>query len=112
LSHVDVRVYGALSYHCIGGNIVTVGQRRIAELAHIDRRTVRRSLAKLAKRGHISVSVTKLLKRTVYQLNSAIFLQDQQPQLGGEERPILGVVERPRIDIERGALVSFPRRRG
>src|SRR5262249_23700940 len=97
LSHVDGRVYGAASYHCIGGNNVTLRQRRIAELAHVDRRTARRSLTNLARHGHISVSVVKLLKRTVYQLNSPIFVEEKSPALGGEERPILGVVERPRI---------------
>lgn len=110
LSHTDVRVFGALAMHAIGGNIVTIGQRRLAELARVDRRTIRKSLKVLAKQGHISTAITKLLKRNVYCLHSPIYLPDSSAQLGGEERPMLGVEKRPRIDIENAALVSFPKR--
>jgi hypothetical protein len=94
--------------HAYGGNIVSIGQRRIAELAHVDRRSARRSLESLARRGHISTALTKLLRRSVFQLNSPVFVQEPGDQLGGEMRPVLGVVARPRIDIERGGPREFP----
>lgn len=111
LSHADVRVFGALSMHAFGGNIVSIGQRRLAEIARVDRRSVRRSLEALARQGHISTAITTLLKRSVYQLHSPIFLQDSVSASGVETRPIMGVETRPRIDIERGGLVSFPKKR-
>ncbi len=73
ISHADVRVYGVLAMHLVRGNIVTAGQRRLAEISGMDRRSVRRCLASLAKLGHISVAISKSGKRTIYQLNAAIF---------------------------------------
>lgn len=112
LTHADTRVYGVMSMHAYEGNIVSIGQRRIAELSCMDRRTVRDCLKSLATHGHISTAITKLLRRSVYVLHSSIFGADPAEGLGVEGRPVLGVISRPRIDIEeRGALVSFPKRR-
>ncbi len=107
LDNAAVRVYAILAMHVHQGNIVTVGQRRLAEISGMDRRTIRRSFDNLAKQGHISTAITKLGRRTIYQLNSAIFT-DVQESSGGGLRPLVGVVERPRIDIEE-KVVAFSR---
>ncbi len=115
LTLADKHVFAIMSMHVFEGNIACVGQRRLAELAKMDRRSLRRSLTALAKQGHISISVVKLQRRAVYQLNSTIFTAHASAQLGVPERPQLGVVQRPRIDNRTNPtqpLVSFPRKRG
>ncbi|MCP4899761.1 MAG: helix-turn-helix domain-containing protein [bacterium] len=77
LNHSDLRVYAILSLHAIRTNLVWVGQRRIAELASMNRRHVRRSLEKLARAGHISVSIHRITRRHVFQLNSPVFLEER-----------------------------------
>jgi hypothetical protein len=64
----DLRVYGAMAGTLRGGNIVALSQRALAELAGINRRTVRNSLAHLARLGHLSVAVSRLSQRSVFQL--------------------------------------------
>jgi hypothetical protein len=98
LSPRSILVYAVLSMHVFEGNIACLGQRRIAELAHIDRRRVRESLDSLAKFGHIATAITKLKLRAVYQLNSPIFGQFADHRLGGETGPVVGVRTGPRID--------------
>ncbi len=75
LSHADVRVYAAMAVFCFkGGNIVKSGQRQLAATCQVDRRTIRRSLENLAKRGHISSAIVKTGARANYQLNSPVFM--------------------------------------
>lgn len=73
LGLVDLRVYLAIAIHARGGNIVSVGQRRLAEIAGVERRNLGRHLKKLAKQGHISTSFTALRMRSIFQLNSQVF---------------------------------------
>ena len=94
LSSTDIRVYSILSLHALHTNIVFVGQRRLAELAHINRRTLRSSLNNLARGGHISRSIHTLGQRAVYLLKSDIF----KSKVGTESRPLVGTHSRPRIE--------------
>lgn len=98
LSPGDVKAYAVLSMHVYEGNICCIGQRRIAEMAGVNRRTLRRQLTSLAKRGHISTSIVHLKRRNVYQLNSPVFGQLAAVELGIGLRPDVGIVSRPRID--------------
>ena len=78
LTHRDIRAYAAISLHAINKRIVHVGQRRLAELAQMDRRALRICLENLGKAGHISTSTHKLGRRGVYRLNSDIFSNGQK----------------------------------
>jgi hypothetical protein len=94
----DIKAYSILSMHVFEGNICSIGQRRLSELANMDRRDIRKHLNNLAARGHIATSIFKLKGRHVYQLNSPIFGQFADGKVGGPERPQVGGPERPRID--------------
>ena len=112
LTNGDIRLYAVLSMHVFEGNICCIGQRRLATLCNCDRRTIRERLTNLARSGHISTSTVKLQRRAVFQLNSTIFNRYADAQLGVDSRPVLGVVDRPRINNRPSSLVSFPRKRG
>ena len=77
LTPSDIRVYATLSLHAVKTNLVWVSQRKLALLAHMDRRTVRRSLSKLASRGYISSSIYHSKRRTIVQLNSPLFIDER-----------------------------------
>lgn len=95
LTHADRTVYAHLAASVFQGNIACVGQRLLAQLCHMDRRTLRERLDNIARRGHISRAIGRLSGRAVYQLNSPVFLQDCE-QVGVVSRPQVGVVSRPR----------------
>jgi len=78
LSANDLRVYGVMAANCFNTNLSFLGQRKIASLANLHRRTVRRSLETLASRGHISRSLYSLNHHVVYQLNSPVFRSQNQ----------------------------------
>jgi hypothetical protein len=104
----DLRVYGAMAIQCRKTNLVHIGQRLLADLAHVDRRTLRRSLENLGRRGHISRAIPMLSRRAVYQLNSPVFLATidlpTHGSLGAAQRPLLGASERPRYRTEKTPL--------
>lgn len=92
----DLKVYAILALHVFSTNLVWIGQRRISELADMDRRNVRRSLVRLAQTGHISCAVSTLGKRNVLQLNSKIFGGNSEG-LGAQEHPLVGAPQHPRL---------------
>lgn len=96
LTPADRHVYAILALQVFNTNIVNIGQRRLAKLCAMDRRTVRRSLERLAKLGHISTAIGRLSGRTVYQLNSPVFLGEAEQRVGVVLRPQVGVPLRPR----------------
>jgi len=96
----DLRVYGAMALYCRQTNLIHIGQRKLSEFAHMDRRSLRRSLENLGRRGHISRAITLLAKRTVYQLNSPVFLATADQRLGAPQRPLLGAAQRPRYILK------------
>jgi hypothetical protein len=104
ITGADLKVYGTMALQCRKTNLVHIGQRLLAKLSHMNRRTLRSVLDHLAKRGHISRALTRLDRRTVYQLNSEVFLATCEPenrivndsQYGGSTRPTSGGSTRPR----------------
>lgn len=75
LTHTDIRVFASMAKYCVDTDLVYIGQRKLATEARVHRTSLRRSLRRLAKRGHISCSVyTATRKRTIYRLNSPVFL--------------------------------------
>lgn len=98
LSHLEVRIYGIMALHCIGTNILMMGQRKLAQLAHVDRRNLSRYLDKLAARGHISRAIGRISRRTVYQLNSSVFLSTVKDE-GRSIFSRMGVVDTPSVDV-------------
>lgn len=112
LTGSDLRVFGVLAASARQTNIATIGQRLLATMCKMDRRSVRRSLSQLAKHGYISTSIFTMNRRSVYQINHPIFAPGFVDQLGAPQHPVLGAPVRPRIDIEKGnkeKLLSFPR---
>lgn len=115
LCATDIRVYAAMSLHVYDGNVVAVGQRRLAKVACVDRRTLRRSLTNLARGGFICVAVKPLGRRSAFVLNSTVFGDSfrlrEDGELGGEKRPLVGGEKRPRLYTRTGdSLVSFPKK--
>ena len=81
LTPTDKLVYARLALLCWGGNIALVSQRSLSKAAHMDRRNLKRSLDNLARRGHISRAVGRMSRKTVFQLNSPVFLADADQRL-------------------------------
>ncbi len=104
----DVRVFGILAATAQHTNIAAIGQRRLSDLAQMNRRTIRNSLEALARQGYISKSIFKLGGRSVYQLNHALF----DGKVEHPECSTSGRSSAPRIDIEYGKVVPMPRKRG
>lgn len=77
LSGMDVRVYWAMSMGARWAGTVTIGQRRMAELARTSRSQVQRSLDVLIECGHVKVWDEKKGKRQKYLLTSPIFSRRQ-----------------------------------
>lgn len=73
LTHRDIRVYGMLA--CARrGPFISIGERRMAERAHIARRGIRSSLQKLAEFGLLDVTAPdKRGGRARYRLTSELF---------------------------------------
>ena len=82
LTLTDLKVFGQMAMLCIDTNIVTIGQRRLAELTRLEKRNLVRSLDNLAKLGYVSRAIGFLSGRTVYQLNSPIFLATAEKSTG------------------------------
>jgi hypothetical protein len=74
LQHIDIRVYGILA--CARrGNIVALGQRRMAERLHVKRRTLTRAIARLIEFEHLKLAMPmKSGMRARYELTSALFV--------------------------------------
>ena len=79
LTHRDIRVYALLA--CARrGQYVSVGARRLARGAQIDRRSVRQSISKLALCGHLEVvRPTRRGSRGRYRLTSSLFAVAKEP---------------------------------
>lgn len=77
LSHADVRVYAAMASRCITNNIYHFGQGWLAKAAHVSKRTVRRSIEKLSRRGHLATAISRLDGCCAYELRSPVFLEDR-----------------------------------
>ena len=105
LNPTDIRIYAALSLHAIKTNLVWVSQRNLASLTHMDRRTIRKSLKKLASRGYLSSSVHRSKNRTIIQLNSPLFIDERMARefgWGKTKKPaLLQVVNRPQVGASR-----------
>lgn len=78
----DKLVYAslALEIRTSTTNIVSKSRSEIAADAGISQATVPRSLARLARAGHISTSITRLRNRTTFQLHSQVF-KNRLPKL-------------------------------
>ena len=74
LHNLDVRIYGLLA--CSRrGQLVSIGERRLAEQLHIDRRTVRNCIGRLIAAKHIKLATpTKSGMRARYELTSMLFI--------------------------------------
>lgn len=100
LSRNDLQVYGTMALECMRTNLFSLGQVQLARLAQVDRRTLRRCLESLGRRGHISRAIGRLSRRTVYQLNSPVFLANSDASLwarnGAPVRPSNGAPVRQR----------------
>lgn len=92
----DLRLYGVMASMSIDSNIIQLGQRKLAEISGLHRRTVRRCIERLGAKGHISRAIHLWSHRAVYQLNSPVFLATIRQLRGTPERPLLGAPERPR----------------
>lgn len=93
LTRNDLLVYSAIAAHCFRTNLYQFGQRRLSLYLSLSRRSIRRSLEKLARSGHISTAISKLGGRSVYQLNSPVFLVTDErftPQSGRYTAPTTG----------------------
>lgn len=101
LSHRDVRVYGILALSRRGA-FVSIGERRQAELASIDRRGVRESRNNLVRCGHVEVDLTHG-SRARYRLTSPLFFgsvaQPSGVAFGKRE-----MIECPQCHLDRPAL--------
>jgi hypothetical protein len=91
-------VYAALAFYVFDGNIACTGQRALAQLTGINRRSIRRSLIALARAGHISISTVLSKGRHIYQLNSHIF-----------QRLISSEVAKSDAFLRKAKLISFPK---
>lgn len=70
LNNCDLRVYCTLVYFRIPkGWTCEIGERRLAEAAGIDRRSLRKSIPKLIKPGHINRTVNGI-DRSVYEIKN------------------------------------------
>lgn len=112
LNAAEIKVYGILAATAQQTNLACIGQRRLADLSGVDRRSVRRALASLAKFNYIAQSIFKMNRRTVYELKHPIFTSEESETSGYICAPTLGRNTRPRIDIEGSnseKLLSMPR---
>jgi len=94
LTITDFRVYCQMATLCINTNIVSIGQRKLSEIAGFDRRNLRRSLESLGAKGHISRAINPISNRTVYQLNSTVFLATAQTPASYPKSTGLRLVEK------------------
>lgn len=89
-------VYAVLGGCTRQGTTATLGERFIAERLGLHRQTVRKALARLAERNHITIHGAGKQRR-LYHLHSNVFGQKQRALDAGTET--------------KEELVSFPRRR-
>jgi len=72
LNHRDVRVYCIFS-QTRRGPLVSIGERRVAVILRLKRRSVRASIAALVAAGHVEALPVKRGERARYRLTSPLF---------------------------------------
>ena len=105
----DTRVYAVLANACFQGRDVTLGKRRIANLARCAERLVVESLRRLEDAGHIKKHPRRRGERGRYSLLSSIFdrRRNSAPDLQlTKPRGVLQIADRKDAQRE---VVSFPR---
>lgn len=84
LSAGTVRVYAIISYYRQGSH-ASIGQRKLAEVAGMDRRSLRKHLKTLSEAGHL-VFNTDRRERSIYKLTSDLF--NKPVALTSKEEPV------------------------